>query len=795
MPQFCPNKIPKFAPDYRIAIVGEHPGEDELSIGEPFSGSSGRILNGCLSSAGIDRNQVMLANVSQFNSMSADDIEHGSAQLEADLKRFNPNIVVLLGDRVLKLAGGRHKVSDYRGSLFTCVDTSSPFFNRKCIATYHPAFILRAWDKMPLLGLDLERALDQATSPELTLPDRRYELVLTTEQVLSYLDAIKPGDIISLDIEGGIQQGMTCVSIATSPTHAFIIAFTRYSLEDECRIMRRFAEVMIDPTIGKVLQNSLYDNFVLSWMYHCPIVNVIWDTMLSGWEIYPELPKSLGVQTSIWTLEPYYKFERKIDDALTHYEYCCKDSAVTYEIYLKHQSHMSEAQLSHFRFNMSLLPLFLYIELRGILYDQPHADRQLAVCNVKLAEIQTRVNNVAKQCLLDSINLNSPKQVCDLLYNRLCLPKQHPKVGIRKDTSRTTANVDALLTLAKKFPELQIIRDILAFRKLDKTREALEIKCDSDTRVRASYNVVGTDTGRLTCQKSPAGTGMNLQTVTKKLRNLFRADDDHYFFQLDLAGADGWTVAAHCKALGDETMMLDYLAGIKPAKVIVLMYRHGSEVASWPRDKIKSESRTVSEEGPEGWLYFTAKRVQHGTNYELGKNTMSAQILKDSYNRLGKPIYVSPAECAKLQQLYITYRYSGVRRWQQWVKTQLEQHQRLSCASGHIRTFFGRRSDHNTYRTALSHEPQANTTYATNLAMSRLWNDEQNRDPSNNLYIQPLHQVHDAALGQFPKDRLDWAIARLRSYFDNPILIADQQITIPFDGGYGPSWGELTTEI
>ncbi len=85
---------------------------------------------------------------------------------------------------------------------------------------------------------------------------------------------------------------------------------------------------------------------------------------------------------------------------------------------------------------------------------------------------------------------------------------------------------------------------------------------DPDGRVRCSYNVVGTDTGRLSCQGSPTGSGMNLQTVTKKLRHLFLADPGYHFFQCDLAGADGWTVAAECASLGDPTMLNDYLAGI-----------------------------------------------------------------------------------------------------------------------------------------------------------------------------------------------------------------------------------------
>ena len=60
------------------------------------------------------------------------------------------------------------------------------------------------------------------------------------------------------------------------------------------------------------------------------------------------------------------------------------------------------------------------------------------------------------------------------------------------------------------------------------------------------------------------------------------------------------------------------------------------------------------------------------------------------------------------------------------------------------------------------------------------------------LIIEPLHQVHDALLGQFPKEHTSWAVSKIKSYFDNPIRIAGIELTIPYEGAYGESWGELT---
>lgn len=243
-------------------------------------------------------------------------------------------------------------------------------------------------------------------------------------------------------------------------------------------------------------------------------------------------------------------------------------------------------------------------------------------------------------------------------------------------------------------------------------------------------------------------------------------------------------------------MLADYHARIKPAKVIALLYQHGPEVNHWTSDQIKAAARDVTEEGKDGWLYFACKRVQHGTNYGLGKDTMSGQILKDSHKLLGEPIYLKPQDCVKLQDLYLS-RYPGVRLWQRKVQGLLhcDGFPKMKCASGHTRLFFGRPNDHDTFKEALAQEPQANTTYATNRAMVNLWLDPENRRADNSLIIEPLHQVHDAMLGQFPTELASWAVPRLRAYFNNPLTIAGITITIPFDGGYGRSWGELTTPI
>lgn len=358
-------------------------------------------------------------------------------------------------------------------------------------------------------------------------------------------------------------------------------------------------------------------------------------------------------------------------------------------------------------------------------------------------------------------------------------------------------NKDALLSL---------IDNVLELGELRTRAQMLGIKADEDGRIRAGYNVVGTETGRLTCYTSPTGSGYNLQTIPSSnklkpaehplrdgMRDLFVADEGYYLFQCDLSGADGWTVAAHLAALGDRTMLDDYLMGIKPAKVLCYLLRHGAtSLQGKSREEIKLLTAPISSSD---WDYFACKIGQHGTCYLMGPQRLSDVIFIQSEGKVN----FNKRQTEDLQKLFMV-RYN-VKRWHNWMQSIIT-HSRgaaptLTSPSGHTRRFFGRPQE--LLGEMLAHEPQAVTTYATNLAAYRLWTDPENRIihpnqsdvmvPSNHaLRVEPLHQVHDALVGQFRISDTAWAVDKIKQWFNNEIIIAGQKITIPFEGNYGLNW-------
>lgn len=846
-----PNLHPIEEASYRVAIIGEAPGEEEENHRRPFVGKSGQFLDIIMQEVGLKRTACLLGNVCQVrppgNNIEAfkngPEIAAGIEQLQADLLQFNPNICILLGGTPLNVARPNSKITAWRGSLFRSTNPG-PFLGRKCIAALHPAYVLREFSGYPLLKFDMARGAAEGLTPDLVLPKRELITTWSAEELCYLMDNWPAGQRCSLDIEGGlpislvnekakkkkqdgqVRYGWPCVSICGSPTRSFTIVWNRYSEDGHMQVLRSFARLMGRTDVPKVLQNQLYDNFVLSFGYGIPIRNVAEDVMIKGWEVYAELPRSLSVQASIWTRQPHWKDDTMYSGGEGLFKGCALDSAVTLEICNAQDGVLNGPSRLHYRKIIDIQNPFLYMELRGMKLDQEAANAKIKETQTELEVVGESINKIAGTELRGEKGSLSSQRLSKSLYETLRYPAQYKKEAGKRTESLTT-DIEAILNLKKHKPDDQFLSDILRHRHLEGVRETLQITPDADGRVRCAYSLEA-ETGRVRCYTSPTGSGANMQTIQAALRINYRADEGKDFFQCDLEGADGWTVAAYSAKLGDSTMWDDYAAGMKPAKIIALLYWFGENINRMERSDIKWLHDNVfplvkSEAGE--WLYLGCKRVQHGSSYLMGIPTMCLNILKDSFKESGKPIFLDQGIARALQTRGMFARYPGVLTWHKWAEAELVAKGKLTTPSGHTRMFFGRRWGrelHDTVKEFLAHEPQMNTTWATNLAALALWQDPENRVGAyvgqgsdkriesayklgatreevqwlvsrtdyGALYIEPLHQVHDALCGQWWQAVRDWSRKKVRQFFNNSLCIAGRDLVIPFDGAYGPSWYE-----
>src|SRR6266478_4415530 len=125
-----PNEFPTLdgGVAYRIALIGEAPGADEVVARRPFVGVSGRWLDYLLNRVGIMRSACFVGNICQVRppannienfDWNGPEITNGLAQLQDDLLRFHPHLCVLLGATALRAAKGySESINEWRGSLF-----------------------------------------------------------------------------------------------------------------------------------------------------------------------------------------------------------------------------------------------------------------------------------------------------------------------------------------------------------------------------------------------------------------------------------------------------------------------------------------------------------------------------------------------------------------------------------------------------------------------------------------------------------------------------------------------------
>jgi len=137
----------------RLMFVGEQPGDQEDTIGRPFVGPAGQLLDTAMEEAGIDRRRVFIANaVKHFKfeprgrrrihqSPSPEEIAICRFWLDAERASVNPALLVLLGASAGRAVLGRPvAVTRERGRPFALPDGGRAFL------TVHPSYLLRQPD-------------------------------------------------------------------------------------------------------------------------------------------------------------------------------------------------------------------------------------------------------------------------------------------------------------------------------------------------------------------------------------------------------------------------------------------------------------------------------------------------------------------------------------------------------------------------------------------------------------------------------------------------------------------------
>jgi DNA polymerase-1 len=398
--------------------------------------------------------------------------------------------------------------------------------------------------------------------------------------------------------------------------------------------------------------------------------------------------------------------------------------------------------------DLPLVPVLLRMEEAGVRIDPAILSSMSTRLAVEMDTLADRIYTESGQ----RFNINSPKQLGDVLFNKMQLPRPQ-KYGKGKVIS--TAQ-DVLEELAEHHPVPALV---LEYRQLAKLRstylDSLPNLVDAEGRVHTTFNQVGTATGRL------SSTNPNLQNIPvrtalgREIRAAFIPAPGNLLMSADYSQIE-LRLMAH---FSQDSLLLDAYRTGKDIHTLT-----ASEVFGIPVAQLDKETRN------------RAKAVNFGIVYGISPFGLAAQLGIEQ----------------REAKLYIeTYfeRYSGVRRF---IDETLETVRREQA----VRTYFGRvrpipdiqsRNPNMrgfAERTAINTPLQGTAADLIKLAMLRI----DAEIAARRLRSQMTLQVHDELLF----DVLPTEAEELRTLVQHEMEhVAEFSVPIVAEVGLGPNWRDI----
>ena len=368
------------------------------------------------------------------------------------------------------------------------------------------------------------------------------------------------------------------------------------------------------------------------------------------------------------------------------------------------------------------------------------------------AEAGIKARQIYGKCGLE-FNINSPKQLGDVLFNKLNLPKP---VKYGKGKTISTA-VDVLEGLAG---EHEVPRLVLEYRQLSKLKstyvDTLPVLCNASTkRLHTTFNMAGSATGRL------SSINPNLQNIPirtelgREIRAAFVAEPGHVLLSADYSQI--------------ELRLLAHLSG---DKLLIEAYRTdqdihtltASQVFGVPPLMVNAEHRRRAKAVNFGIVYGLSP---FGLSQQLGIDTKEARRFIDAYFET----------------------YSGVRQFIDRTLEQARTDQKVSTILGRVRPIPDIHSKNANLRgfaerTAVNTPLQGTAADLIKLAMIGI--DAELRE--RRLQSRMLLQVHDELVFEVPQDEVEIMRPLVTRRMEN---VYSLQVPLKVDVGVGPNWRDL----
>jgi DNA polymerase-1 len=396
---------------------------------------------------------------------------------------------------------------------------------------------------------------------------------------------------------------------------------------------------------------------------------------------------------------------------------------------------------------LPVLPVLLRMERNGVLLDSAQLERQSHELGKEMLELEQKAYAAAGQ----PFNLNSPKQIQEILFERQKLP-----VKKKTPSGQPSTDEDVLQELALDYPLPKLLLDYRALAKLKSTyTDKLPRMVNAATgRVHTTYSQATAVTGRL------ASTDPNLQNIPirtpqgRRIREAFVAPAGCRIVSADYSQIE-LRIMAHLS--GDEGLRRAFSRGDDVHRATA------AEVFGVPLDKVSADERRAAKTINFGLIYGMSA---FGLAQNLGIERATAQAYIESYFS----------------------RYPGVRRY-------MEETREKARREGFVETVFGRRlwlpemksgspqRRQAAERAAINAPMQGTAADLIKLAMVAVqhWLDRAR------MATKLIMQVHDELVLETPAAELDAVKDKVRALMQG---VAQFEVALVVDVGAGENWDQ-----
>ena len=373
--------------------------------------------------------------------------------------------------------------------------------------------------------------------------DVDYQLVDTEEKRHEIIQKLLTTKILSIDTETTSTEAMEAelvgMSFSEAENRAYYVPIPA-EREEALKIVNEFRPLFENEEIAKVGQNIKYDMIVLQ-NYGVQVKGSLFDTMLAHYVLQPELRHNMDYLAEIYLhyktihidelIGPKGKGQKSMRDLSPSevYRYACEDADVTLKLKNVLEKELKEQGVEHlfYEIEMPLVPVLVNIESNGVRIDTEALRQTSAHLTARLQEIEQEIYQLAGE----QFNISSPKQVGELLFERLKLADKPKKTR----TGQYVTSEEVLESLRSKHEVIEKILDYRGLKKLLSTYvDALPQLINPRTgRIHTSFNQAVTATGRL------SSSNPNLQNIPvrdddgKEIRKAFIPDEGCEFFSAD----------------------------------------------------------------------------------------------------------------------------------------------------------------------------------------------------------------------------------------------------------------------